>query len=106
MDIWTRIAGALIVTYFASRLALFALRRWRGDLKYLLAAHLGTAIFLVLLVGISKSHGFRTFALSAGFIYVAAQCVWFTVDYIRGFAKPAASHRQSGSWKSPAKEAD
>jgi hypothetical protein len=93
MDGWTRLAGALIVTYFVSRLALIALRRWRGNLAYLLAAHLGTAIVLVLLVGVAKSHGYRTFALSAAYIYVVAQCVWFAVDYVRGIAKAAAPPR-------------
>jgi len=78
-----RLLGALVVTYFLSRLTLrFSSALGNGAVR-ILVAHAVSFAIIALTVGFMRAY-FVQFEWRAAVIYIAPQLAWLILDLVRG----------------------
>lgn len=76
--------GGLIVTYLASRLILWILRKYERSLEIFAAAHLLALMMVTILAAVSDSFvGGGVDIVGRLAAYTLPQIVWFSVDVLR-----------------------
>lgn len=83
--LWSSL-GALILSYFVSRLLWHVMRAMPSPLR-LFATHGGSFALLAGTTGLLRAYG-RTFAFDQAMLYVLPTLIWFVFDYQRGRARP------------------
>ncbi len=91
-----QIAGAFIITFLLSRLALWILKRWDGGIGKLAVAHGSTLALLWTGYAFGSADGGPP-NWSGGVIYAFPVFIWFVVDMMRGVGGvelPEESHAE------------
>ena len=84
----TSFVGALIATYFLSRLFLHLMRgRIPAGMASVVLAHLLSFVLLAVFVGLLKSY-YTPFAYDASVVFIVPQLIWLVIDFARGKARP------------------
>ena len=83
MSLATQIFGALVATYFLSRLTLWLLQSWdtRSWLR-IGAAHTLSWCGIAIVIGYIKAYA-GPFSFTAALVYLGPQIAWATLDIIR-----------------------
>lgn len=75
--------GALIPTFFLSRLLLWLMRTWNGGTKRLAGAHAGALLVASFVGGMGMADGGAFAGTQAMAMYALPQGLWFLLDLYR-----------------------